>query len=62
MMYVFGLLTGITLCIFIAILFKKNEVAITRTINQTGSKLKSKGNIIEPDGEDFEDWLKNLEE
>jgi len=60
MMYVFGLLTGITLCIFILVFLTRFNTTIERTIKQTESNLKRKGSIIEPHQEEVEDWIDNL--
>ena len=60
MMYFLGIITGITLCIFIALLNKKLENKIERVIKQTQSKLKEKGAIIEPQSDELQDWIDNL--
>jgi uncharacterized membrane protein YciS (DUF1049 family) len=55
-----GLLIGITLCIFIAILNKRLEHTIERTVKQIESKLKPKGNIIDIDSDELEVWVEGL--
>lgn len=60
MMYFLGVLTGIAFCTFVAVILKRYETAIHRTIKQTESKLKRKGNIIEPVSEDLQDWVDSI--
>ena len=60
MMFTLGLLVGITLCIFNAILYKRTEVAVVRKIKQLQSAAAPKGSIIEPDGEELQDWVDSL--
>lgn len=61
MMFALGILTGITLCVFIAVIYKRYETSIMRSVNQVESKLQQKGSIIEPEAEDMEDWMKTIE-
>lgn len=61
MMYLLGVVTGIVICIFVAVLLKKTEQTINRTIQQTKSKLQQKGSIIEPEAEELQDWIKEIE-
>lgn len=58
MIYILGIITGIGICIFLAILNKKLQPVIEKTIKQTESKLKSKGSILEVENETVIDWLK----
>jgi len=60
MFYILGVITGLVIAILIVILLKRYETAITRTVQQTQSKLKPKGSIIDPVSEDLEDWIKDL--
>lgn len=39
---------------------RDSSTTYTRTVNQLGSKLKPKGNIIEPEAEDLDKWVKSL--
>jgi len=62
MFYILGILTGLVISTLIAVLLKRNETTIQRTLNQTTSKLKPKGSIIEPESEDMQSWIKSLED
>lgn len=60
MMYVLGVITGICLCIFVAVLYRKIETSVVRTINQLEARMQRKGSIIEPESEDLQDWVNSL--
>lgn len=60
MLFALGVITGIAICTFIAVIIKTKEVAITRTIKQAESKFKQKGNILEPESEEIDTWIENL--
>jgi len=62
MMYALGLLTGLTIATLIAVVLTRYETTVKRTLNQTQSKLKPKGSIIEPDSSELEDWIKDLKQ
>lgn len=60
MIFALGVLVGIALCTFIAVLHKRYETPLQRTLQQVESKTKQKGSILEPEAEELEDWVKTL--
>ena len=58
--YLLGIVTGILLTGFLVIISMLFKQPIIRTINQFESKLKTKGQIIEPPEEEIESWINNL--
>lgn len=60
MMYVLGVITGICLCIFVAVLYRRIETSVVRTINQLEARMQQKGSIIEPESDEIADWINSL--
>lgn len=61
MLYLLGVITGLLLATLVAILTFRFKPSIERFANQTESKFKPKGSIIEPEDE-LEDWVDSLPE
>lgn len=60
MMYVLGIITGVLLCLFMVVAFRRFEAPVERTMRQVESRLKSKGSIIEPESDEIADWINSL--
>ena len=58
--YFLGIITGLVVSVFILLAIAHFRPVIERILNQTVSKLKKKGEIIEPDSEELKDWIDNL--
>lgn len=55
-----GLIVGLLLALIVLIAVVYLRPTIERTISQATSMIKKKGEIIEPENEDVENWIDNL--
>ena len=60
MIYILGIITGLLISTFILLAVSYFRPQIERTIAQTTSKLKQKGEIFEPNDESLENWVNEL--
>lgn len=60
MEYILGLITGVLLSLLVLVAVAYLRPTVERTINRTISMVKKKGEIIEPENEDVEQWIENL--
>lgn len=60
--YILGVITGIIIMAMIVVIHLLTKPAIDRILNQTASKFKEKGKIIEQKDEEIEDWINNLKQ
>ena len=57
--YILGIVTGLILALIVFMVTLHYKPKVERTFNRVSSKLKPKGNIIEPEGE-VVDWTETL--
>ena len=60
MHYILGIITGLLIAVLIAVLTNRYETPVKRTTKQVMSKTKSKGQIIEPEGDTISSWVNEL--
>ncbi len=60
MIFVLGLLTGICLCIFIAVLYRRVEHSVVRKLDQIVSASSQRGSIIDLEENEVEQWVDSL--
>jgi len=60
MIFILGLIAGILLLGFAAVILYVYQTPITRSIRQAQSNFSKKGTIIEPESQELETWLKEL--
>lgn len=61
-MYILGIVTGLLISLVIIAITLWQKPKIERVLNQTQSKLKEKGKIIEPEDELYDEFITNLPE
>lgn len=61
MSYILGIITGIALCCFIAIINHRYATDVRRTIQHIQSKTSKKGQVFEPEPEQLDRWLQDIE-
>lgn len=60
--FITGVIVGLLLALLTAILNKSLKTPVERFINQTSSKLKRTGLLLDPAESEVEDWIKEVEQ
>lgn len=60
MIFILGIITGLIMGVLVFLIVSYFRPVIERTIKQADSLAKRKGEILEPENDDVEEWLKNL--
>lgn len=58
--YLLGLITGLIVSISIVIIAMLFKQPLNRIIDQTHSKFKERGKILEPESEELSNWINSL--
>lgn len=59
-MFVLGMLTGLCLAIFVAIITLYTKPIIQRFVSQVEAKLAPKGQVFEPEDGNLQEWLDSI--
>lgn len=60
MMFVLGLITGLCVAVFVAILTLYTKPNIQRLVTQVEAKLAPKGQVFEPEDGNLQEWLDSI--